>query len=313
MSRGQYILRRLAQMVPVVFGITIIVFLMLRLLPGDPAVAVLGERATDQSIEAMRHKRGLDKPIWTQYFIYMRDLVQLDLGNSLKYNVPVNDLIWKRLEVTIFLVLYTGVVTSIISAPLGVLAALKKDSLLDNIVRSALMMTLVMPSFWVGIMFIIFFSIKLDLFPVSGYGDGAIAHLHHLFLPALTLSLGLSPILIRSLRSSILDVLRADYVKTARAKGLAEQAVITAHVLRNALIPTVTLLGISLGFLMSGAVITERVYALPGAGNLLVDAIEARDYPTVQAATMIFAVLVILTNLVTDIIYSFLDPRVRFS
>jgi peptide/nickel transport system permease protein len=313
MSRGQYILRRLAQMVPVVFGITIIVFLMLRLLPGDPAVAILGERATDQSVEALRHKLGLDRPIWVQYGIYMRDLVQLDLGDSTKYNVPVNDLIWKRLEVTIFLVLFTGLITTIISLPLGVLAALKKDSLLDNVVRSGLMVTLVMPSFWIGIMFIIFFSIKLSLFPVSGYGDGFISHIHHLFLPALTLSLGLAPILIRSLRSSILDVLRADYVKTARAKGLAEHVVIIAHVLRNAMIPTVTLLGISLGFLMSGAVITERVYALPGAGNLLVDAIEARDYPTVQAATMIFAVLVIITNLVTDIVYSFLDPRVRFS
>jgi peptide/nickel transport system permease protein len=311
MSRGRYILRRLAQMIPVLFAITIIVFLMIRLIPGDTAVAVLGERATDDAVATLREEMGLNEPLYVQYAYFMRDLVRLDFGDSAKYRVPVSELLWSRLGVSLFLVAYTAVLTILISLPLGILAALRKDGLLDNILRSLLMVFLVMPIFWSGIMLIILIAVQADLFPVSGYGEGFAGHLYHLFLPALTLALGLSPIMIRSLRNSILEVLGTDYVKTARAKGLSEQSVITTHVLRNALIPTVTLLGISIGFLMSGAVITERVYALPGAGALLVDSIAARDYTTVQAATLIMSLLVIVTNLVTDIVYSFLDPRVR--
>jgi peptide/nickel transport system permease protein len=312
-SRGQYIARRLVQMIPVVLGITIILFFMIRLIPGDPVTAVLGERATDEAYERLRRNMGLDRPIWVQYVYYMRDLVQLDLGDSLRYRVPVTDLLWARLKVSISLALYTVALTTLISMPLGIMAALKKNSLLDNVVRSALIVTMVMPSFWIGIIFIIIFSIKLGLFPVSGYGDGFVEHLRHLFLPSLTIALGLSPILIRALRSSILDALQADYVKTARAKGLPEKTVLTRHVLRNALIPYVTLLGIHTSFLMGGAVIVETVFALPGAGKLLIDGVRSRDYPVVQAATLMFALLVIVVNLTTDIIYSFLDPRVRFN
>ena len=195
---------------------------------------------------------------------------------------------------------------------MGILAALKKDGWLDNIVRSSLMVTMVMPSFWLGIIFIILFSIKLGIFPVSGYGDGIVGHIKHLFLPSLTISLSISPILIRTLRTSILEAMQSDYTRTARAKGVDERRVITAHVLRNALIPTITLLGISIGRLMGGTVITEKVFALPGAGALLIDSITARDYPVVQASTLIFAFMVIMVNLLTDLVYSFLDPRVEF-
>ena len=312
MSRGKYILRRLAQMVPVLIGITLIVFVMLRLIPGDPTSVMLGPRATQEAVIRLNHRLGLDKPIAVQYLYYMRNLARVDLGDSLKYKVPVSTLIWRRLQVSLSLVLITTLLTVLISLPLGILAALKKDSLFDNVVRSTLMVTMVMPSFWIGIIFIIIFAIRLHIFPVSGYGHGPLDHIYHLLLPALTISLGLAPILIRSLRSSILDTLRADYTRTARSKGLAERAVVMTHVLRNALIPTVTLLGISVGFLMGGTVITERVFALPGAGALLVDSIGARDYPVVQAATLMFAAIIILVNLSTDIIYSFLDPRVRF-
>ena len=311
MSRGQYIARRLVQMIPVVFGITLIVFLMLRLIPGDPASAVAGDNASDAAVARLRQSMGLDRPIYIQYFYYLGDLARLDLGESYRYRVPVASLFWSRLGVSLSVVVFTTILTIIISLPLGVLSALKKDSLLDNIVRSALMVTMVMPTFWIGIIFIIIFSVKLGLFPVSGYGTGVIGRLQHLFLPSLTLALGLAPILIRSLRTSILETMRSDYTRTARAKGLAERDVVTVHVLRNAMIPTVTLLGISIGFLMGGTVITEKVFALPGAGALLIDSIGSRDYQVVQASTLIFAVLVILTNLVTDIIYSFLDPRVR--
>jgi peptide/nickel transport system permease protein len=313
MTRGQYILRRLVQMIPVLFGITIILFFMIRLIPGDPATAVLGERATDEAIERIQRSMGLDKPIWVQYYYYMRDLARLDLGDSLRYDVPVSSLLGRRLVVSFSLAAYTVVLTSIIALPLGVMAALKKNSLADNVVRTMLTVTMVMPSFWIGIIFIIIFSVNLGLFPVSGFGEGFVENLRHLFLPALTLSLGLAPILIRSLRSSILDALETDYVKTARAKGLSERNVMTVHVLRNALIPYVTLLGIHTSFLMGGTVIVESVFALPGAGKLLIDGVRARDYTVVQSATLVFALLVIGVNLLTDIIYSFLDPRIRLN
>lgn len=304
-------MRRLAQMVPVMFGITLILFVMLRAIPGDPALAVLGDKATDEKIAIVRHSMGLDKPIYVQYVYYLRNLVTLNLGDSTKYRVPVNSLIWPRLQVSLSVVLMSSLLTALISLPLGILAALKQNSPIDNIVRSTLMVTMVMPTFYIGILLIIVLSVKIHLFPVSGYGETPFEHVKHLFLPSLTLALGASPILIRSLRSSILDAFQSDYVTTARAKGLAEQRVVTRHVLQNALIPTITLFGIGVGALLGGTVITEKVFALPGAGALLVDSIAARDYATVQSATLVVALLVILVNLLTDIIYSFIDPRVR--
>ncbi|MGA7673360.1 MAG: ABC transporter permease [Nitrolancea sp.] len=312
MTRGQYIIRRLVQMLPVLVGITIIVFVMIRAIPGDPAQLMLGEHAPESALAGIRRSMGLDKPMVVQYFYFVRNLGELNLGTSLHYGIPVSSLIFKRLQVSLSVVLVTLIITILISLPLGILAALKKDSWIDNLVRSSLMITMVMPSFWLGIIFIIFFSIKLGLFPVSGYGDGIGGHLKHLFLPSLTISLSISPILIRTLRTSILEAMQSDYTRTARAKGLGEQLVITRHVLRNALIPTITLLGISIGRLMGGTVITEKVFALPGAGALLIDSITARDYPVVQAATLIFAFMVIMVNLLTDLVYSFLDPQVEF-
>jgi peptide/nickel transport system permease protein len=299
-------------MIPVLIGVTIIVFLMVHLIPGDPAAAMLGDQATDVSVARVHKELGLDKPLYEQYFYFMRNLAELKLGDSIKFRVPVSSILFERLQVSLSLVAITILLTIIISLPLGILAAIKKDSLLDNIVRSTLMVTMVMPSFWTGIILILLFSIHFRLLPVSGYGSNPVQHLVHLILPALTISLGLAPILIRSLRTSILDTFRSDYIKTARAKGLEERSVMTVHVLRNALIPTVTLLGISIGFLMGGTVIIEKVFSLPGAGSLLIDSVSARDYPVVQAATLIFALLVILVNLATDIIYSFIDPRVRY-
>ncbi len=298
-------------MVPVLIGITIIVFTLIQIIPGDPATTMLGVHARPESIAALNHELGLDKPLWKQYGFYVGRVARLDLGDSLKFKVSVLSLLEKRMQVSLLLIAYATVLTILVALPLGVIAALKKDSLFDQIVRGVLMVTMVMPGFWVGILLLILFSIKLGLFPVSGYGDGITAHLHHLFLPALTIALSLAPILVRSLRGSILEAMGSDYVKTARAKGLREGAVVLAHVLRNALIPAVTLLGLSVGYLMGGTVIIENVFGLPGAGKLLVDSIGARDYPVVQSTTLIFAALVIFVNLLTDIIYSFLDPRVR--
>ncbi len=312
MNRGKYILRRLVQMIPVLFGITLIVFFMVHLIPGNPYAVMLGDRATDQMVAAATHRLGLDKPLYVQYGYFMRNLAELNLGQSIKYSVPVSSLLWPRLQVSMSVAVMTIFLTTVISLPLGILSALKKDSILDNVVRSGLMVTMVMPSFWVGIMLIILFAIRLHIFPVAGWGHGFGQHVWHIFLPGLTISLGVAPILIRTLRNSILESFNTDYIKTARSKGLHERNVVVGHVLRNALMPSVTLLGITMGGLMGGTVIMEKVFALPGAGALLIDSVSARDYPTVQAATLVFALLVILVNLATDIVYSFIDPRVSY-
>ncbi len=311
MNRGRFILRRLAQMIPVLLGITVIVFALLQFIPGDPAVTMLGVQARPESVAALRHELGLDRPLWEQYLRYLRNIATLDLGQSLKFKVSVASLLPERLEVSLALIVYATILMIILSLPLGIISALRKDGIFDQIIRVVLMVTLVMPAFWVGILFLTYFSVKLQLFPVAGYGEGWREHLHHLFLPALTIALSITPMLVRALRTSILDALGSDYVRTARAKGLREQGVITAHVLRNALIPALTLLGLSVGYLMGGTVIVENVFSLPGAGKLLVDAISARDYPLVQSTTLVFATLVILVNLLTDVIYTYLDPRVR--
>lgn len=311
MSRGQFVARRLIQMVPVLIGITVIVFALIQAIPGDPATTMLGLQARPEAVAALNRELGLDRPLWQQYARYLGDIATLDLGESLKFKVAVASLLQTRMAVSLFLIAYATALTILIALPLGIAAALRKDGPFDQIVRALLMVTMVMPGFWVGILLLIVFSIRLGLFPVSGYGQGFGGHLYHLFLPALTIALSLSPILVRSLRGSILEAMGSDYVKTARAKGLRERAVVLAHVLRNALIPAVTLLGLSVGYLMGGTVIIENVFSLPGAGKLLVESIGARDYPVVQSTTLVFAALVILVNLATDLVYSFLDPRVR--
>lgn len=299
-------------MIPVLFGITLITFLLIQSIPGDPASIMLGTNARPDSIAALNRQLGLDKPMWQQYLIYLRNLAQLDLGDSIKFRMSVASLLGDRLPISMLLIAWATVLSIAISLPLGILSALRKDGPFDQFVRAFLMVTMVMPGFWVGIILLIVFSVRFGWFPVSGYGDGFIENMHHLFLPGLTIALGLSPILVRALRASILEAMTADYVKTARSKGLAERAVIYGHVLRNALIPAVTLLGLSVGYLIGGTVIVENVFSLPGAGALLVQAISARDYPLVQSTTLVFAALVILVNLATDLVYSFLDPRVRF-
>jgi peptide/nickel transport system permease protein len=311
MNRGQFILRRLAQMIPVLFGITLVVFALLQLIPGDPVQTMLGLQARPESVAALRQELGLDRPLWEQYLRYLGNVITFDLGDSLKFKVSVASLLGERLEVSLVLITYATVLMMVLSLPLGIISALRKDGIFDQITRVVLMVTLVMPAFWVGILFLTYFSVKFQLFPVAGYGEGWREHLHHLFLPALTIALSIVPILVRALRSSILEAMASDYVRTARAKGLRERAVVSTHVLRNALIPALTLLGLSVGYLLGGTVIVENVFSLPGAGKLLVDAIAARDYPLVQSTTLVFAVLVIFVNLLTDVIYTFLDPRVR--
>lgn len=310
MQRLNYILVRLLQMIPVALGITIVLFFVIRAIPGDPAAIRLGIRATPEGIANLRREMGLDQPIWTQYVIFLRDVVTLNLGTSITYSIPVVMLIGARLPVTLFLAIYATLFSIMITLPAAMLAAIRKDRFADQVIRGGFMVLLGMPQFWIGVLFLIVFSLKLGLFPVSGFGETFRDHLVHLFLPALTLSLAQSAMLVRTLRSDIISVLRADYVDFARAKGLMERLVLTRHILRNALIPTVTILGLNVGYLVGGTVVIEKVFSIPGMGMLMLDSIFARDYTVVQSVTLCFAMMVILINLATDVTYSFLDPRV---
>ena len=306
----QYILKRLISMIPVLLGISLVVFLMLHLIPGDPALLMLGSKASPAAIAALHIRLGLDKPIYIQYFSFLFNLVRGNFGISYFYNQPVLALILSRLAPTLFLVAYAAFLLALISVPLAILTALRRNSWIDQLVRASLVLTLGMPTFWLGILFLMLFSLRLRLFPVSGWGEGFFGHLYYLFLPALTISLSLAAIMIRSLRSTILETLSADYIRTARAKGLSRRRVFIKHALRTSLIPAITLFGLNIGYLIGGTVLVETVFSIPGIGLLLVSTIFARDYPMVQGITLILGFLVLLINLVTDITYSYLDPRV---
>lgn len=310
MDRITYTLGRLLQMVPTVIGITILTFLLIHLIPGDPVLVILGIKATPQSIAALTKKLGLDKPMWVQFLIFIKNLSRGDLGNSLVYRQPVIELVKRRLPLTVFLVGYSAVLSVILTVPLSFLAALNKDTTIDQIIRGIVMTLLAAPAFWVGIVLLIVLGIKIQIFPVGGTGQGFVEKLYYLFLPALTIALRLTGILTRNLRDGIIAVITADYVDFARAKGLRERLVLTNHVLRNAMISTVTLLGLNVGWMVGGSVIIESVFALPGVGWTMVQAIFGRDYPVVQGLTLVFGILVSVVYLLTDIVYSFLDPRV---
>ncbi len=311
MDKLGFLGRRLLQLVPVAVGITIVVFLMLRLIPGDPVRIILGSRATPEAIASLQRSLGLDKPLWEQYILFLGNLARGDLGMSLLYRQPVRELVLERLPATLWLVAYSAVLAVAITVPLAIVAARRKDRAVDQVIRGGTLLTLAMPSFWVGIIFMMFFSLRLDIFPVSGLGEGVRDRLYHLFLPSLTVALSLSAILIRSLRSSIVAVTLADFVDTARAKGLTERRIMLKHILRNALISTVTILGVNIGFLIGGTVVIENLFAIPGLGALMLSSISGRDYPMVQGITLVFAVLVVAVNILTDLTYAIIDPRVR--
>ncbi len=313
MSRFGFVGRRLVQMVPVVIGITIITFFLIRLIPGDPVTAMLGNHYTPELAKRMRESLGLDKSIWQQYFIFAGNLLHGDLGNSIYYQTSVLSLIEDRLEPTVWLVIYAALLALLITLPLAIAAALYRDGIVDQVIRGSFIVTLAMPSFWVGIILQLIFSVHFHLFPVSGFGDNFSDRVYHLFLPALTIALGFSAVLIRSLRNSILSVMTADYVDTARAKGLAGRRIMIRHILRNALLPTVTIFGINIAFLMGSTVIIEDIFAVGGIGNLLISAILQRDYAVVQGVVLLIATFVVVINLLTDMAYALLDPRVSLA
>lgn len=303
----QYLLRRLSLLVPVVLGVVTIVFLIVHLIPGDPVEIMLGEEARAVDKQALRHELGLDQPIHIQYGAYLSRLVRGDLGQSIHTKRPVLESIMNRLPATIELALAAMVVALVLAIPLGIMAAYMKDSVVDHGSMVFALLGISMPNFWLGPLLIILFSLKLGWFPVSGRGGVA-----NLVLPAITLGTAMAAILTRMTRASMLDVIHSDYVKTARAKGLSELIVIIKHAFRNALIPVVTIVGLQVGGLLAGSIITETIFAWPGIGRLTIQAINARDYPLVQGCVLVIALGYVLVNFATDLVYGLIDPRIRY-
>jgi peptide/nickel transport system permease protein len=297
-------------MIPTVVFILVITFVLIRLLPGDPASAMLGDRALDADVIRINASLGLDKPIIVQFLYFVERVFTGDLGNSITLKLPVMTLILQRLPVTLMLISMAAVIALVLAVPLAFVAALKREQTSDAAIRGVFQVGLSMPVFYIGILLLTLFAAHLKWFPVGGYGDTFGSKLYHLFLPALTLAVSLAAILMRNLRAAIIGVINAEYVDFARAKGLRTRIILFRHVLRNALISTITLFGLQIGSLLGGGVITETVFAVPGAGRLMIDSIYGRDYPVLQGLTIALAILVSLTFLVTDIVQAWLDPRI---
>lgn len=306
-----YIFKRTGLMVFILAGVSIITFSMMHLVPGDPAEVIAieryGEEVTAETIEHVRRELGLDQPIYVQYFRWLSNLFQGSLGYSYRTDRPVLDEILTRLPATVQLALAGMLVSLLIAIPIGILSATRQYSAIDNISMAGAFLGVSMPNFWLGLLLILFFSVHLGWLPVFGRGG-----IEHLILPALTLGTGLAAITARLMRSSMLEVLRQNYIRTARAKGLSERVVICKHALKNALIPVVTVAGLQFGFLLEGTVIVEVIFAWPGIGRLLVDSIFARDLPVIQGCILFIAVIFVLINLLVDISYAYLDPRIRY-
>jgi len=302
-----YLLSRLAQLFPVVFGVVTIVFLLLHLIPGDPVEIMLGENAVAAQKEELRRELKLDRPVAAQYVEFLGGLATGDLGVSFRSREPVLREILSRFPATLLLAAASLLVAVLIAVPLGILSAMRQHSLLDHLSAFLAMLGLSMPNFWLGPLLILIFSIQLELFPVAGFGTA-----RHLVLPALTMGTGMAAILMRMLRSSLLEEIRQEYVRVAAAKGLSRRATVLRHALKNSAIPVLTVLGLQFGALLSGSIITETIFSWPGIGRLMVQAIDARDYPLVQGCVLFIALCTVAVNLATDLLYSRLDPRIRY-
>ncbi|MEM7257514.1 MAG: ABC transporter permease [Pseudomonadota bacterium] len=310
-----FLLKRTLSVIPVLLVVLIIVFLMLRLTPGDPAANIAGDAATSEDIAQLRVELGLEEPLPVQFGIYMSNLLRGDFGDSYYYKRPVISMIADGIEPTLSLALFTIVIACLIAVPLGTLAAYKNGSWIDRLVMGFSVVGFSVPVFVIGYLLIYFFSVKLEWFPVQGYQhieDGIGGWAYRLILPATALSVIFIALIARMTRTSVLEVLNEDYIRTARAKGLPQSKVLLKHALRNAAVPIVTIIGIAIAILVSGVVVTESVFVIPGLGLLTLDAIQGRDYPTVQALIILFSVVYVVINLLIDVIYTVLDPRIRY-
>jgi ABC-type dipeptide/oligopeptide/nickel transport system permease component len=303
--------RRALQAVPVIVGITLASFVLIHLVPGDPIRIMLGGKATKEHVAEVSHELKLDRPLPVQYLTFVGGAAHGDLGESIILQRPVSGVVWERIGPSLFLLTYATLIGVLLALPLGIVSALRRNRTADHGIRLLTLVAFAMPSFWLGLILIRTFSLNLGLFPVSGYGSGFLGHIHSLTLPALTIGLFLTSMLVRSLRASLLDVFSEEYVEAARARGLPESRVVLKHSLRNASISTLTVLAVNIGWLIGGAVVIEKVFDIPGLGQLLVDSIFTRDFPLLQGLTLIFGLLVIAINLLSDLAYAVIDPRVR--
>jgi len=307
---GRYVVYRLLQTIPVLFGVSVVVFLLVRLIPGNPAIAILGSRATPELVARVKDELGLDLPLWQQYLNWLGNVFQLRFGISFFYQSDVAPITFARLPITLALLIYSTLMALVISVPLATIAALRRGGFVDQGIRLLFTATLGIPSFWLAIILALVLGVQLKLFPIAGPGNGGIDTIWHLTLPALTIALSISPILARSLRSSLIEVLGSDPITTGRAAGLRRPTLLWSYTLRNSLLPLITVLALNLGWLIGGTVIVEQVFGLPGLGSLLLTSITSRDYAIIQMVTLVFAVFVIVVNLIADLSYAVLDPRV---
>lgn len=308
---GGYLIRRAVASVPVLFGITLGAFLLIHLVPGDPVRIMLGPKATPDAVAIGRERLGLDRPLVVQYVEFVGGALTLDFGESISLRLPVATVIGARLVPSIMLITFSLVVALVVAVPLAIVSALRRNRPTDHLIRLVSLVTFTMPPFWLGLVLILILAVGAGWFPTSGYGDDMAAHLRGLVLPSVTLGLWIAPLFLRTLRSSVIENLSSEMTEAARARGFSERRVIVGHVLPNSLIALVTLVGLSVGVLISGTVVVETVFAIPGLGSLLVKAILTRDFVIVQALTLVFGVVVIVANLVTDLVYARVDPRVR--
>jgi peptide/nickel transport system permease protein len=311
----EYIFRRLVLLVPTVLGVTILVFLMMHFIPGDPVALLLGDYYTEATAAAIRAQYGLDKPLHIQYFIWLKRLFIGDWGSSIIANRPIFEDLMRRLPVTLELIILSMAFALLIAVPAGVIAALRPYSWRDYGAMTTALIGVSVPEFFMGILLILFFSLLWGILPAVGYvplTESLWGNLQHMILPAVTLGLARAALLTRLVRASMMEVIRLDYITTARAKGVREWAVVLKHALKNALIPTVTVLGLQVGFLIGGAIIVETVFSVPGVGSFGISAISLRDYPQVQAFVLLFALGFVLINLIVDVLYAFLDPRIKY-
>lgn len=305
---ARYIVRRLLALIPILIGVSIIIFVMMRMVPGDPARQALGPEATGAEVARLHKQWGLDQPIPVQYVKWLDRVFHGDFGRSTVSRVPVTTEIWARFPNTLWLTLASMVVSIILGLASGIIAAVRHNTLFDRGSMVVALLGICTPSFWLGLMLMLLFAVKLGILPSFGKGG-----MRHLILPALTLGVGSAAIIARVTRSTMLEVFSEDYMRTARSKGIAERAVIVRHALKNAMIPIITILGLEFGGLLAGAVVTETVFAYPGVGLLLINSINNRDFPIVQAALLLFALQFVLVNLIVDIIYARIDPRISYS
>ncbi len=303
----KYIIKKLLMMIPILLGLTIILFLILHLAPGDPVHLVVGPNVTPEVYENVRRSMGLDRPLIIQYFDYLSNLVKGDLGSSILQHRPVADIVLERFPITIGLGVRALLLSFLIAVPVGIIAAVNRNKSADFIAMTFALVGISMPTFWFGIILLYFFAYKLGLFPISGYGTWK-----HLVLPVITMGLTDAAVIARMMRSSMLEVIGQDYIRTARAKGLREKVVTNKHALKNALIPVITLLGMRMGWIIGGSVTLEIIFSIPGLGRTMIDSIFSRDYPVVQGSILILAASVMISNLIADILYALVDPRIRY-